>query len=978
MVLKCNSLIRLMVVSVLCLLCASSVAQTKSSSVQERQKGFEQRQKLIDQSVVASKRFTNIGPTIMSGRVTDLSVNPEDPRQFYAAYASGGLWFTDNMGSSYKPLFDYEPVMSIGDIAVNWKENIIWVGTGENNSSRSSYSGNGIYKSTDGGNTWQHLGLDDSQHIGRIVLHPENKDIAWVASIGHLYSSNEERGIFKTTDGGATWKKTLFLNQETGAIDLIADPKNPETMYAAMWERERKAWNFKGSGESSGIYKSTDGGENWSLITSGTNGFPHDEGVGRIGLAISHQNSNKIYALLDNQNRRDNEGDNEFAVSKKKLLTMSPVDFLNLEEKAINDFLDRHNFPNQYNATEIQQDVRSGKIEPKDLVRYLEDSNAMLFDTPVKGAEVYVSEDGGKSWAKTHEGFIDGLYFSYGYYFGNIRVNPSNDQELYIMGVPILSSDDGGANWKYIGEDHVHADHHALWISDRVPGLMINGNDGGVNISFDNGGTWIKSNPIAVGQFYTVNVDNAEDYHVYGGLQDNGVWHGSHQYEYSEGWKGSGKYPYESIMGGDGMQVEIDSRDNNTVYTGFQFGNYFRINKTTGAAKSITPMHQLGEEPLRFNWQTPVHLSKHNEDILYFGSNKFHRSMNQGDTWETLSGDLTKGGKKGNVPYGTLTTIDESPISFGLIYVGTDDGLIKVSQDGGNNWTDISAGLPQGQWVSRVTASAHKKSRVYASLNGYRWDQFDAMVYVSEDHGKTWTRIGEDLPSEPVNVIKEDPVNEDLLYVGTDHGVYISLDRGQSFMLLDKKLPRVAVHDLVIQEKAKDLVIGTHGRSIYRVNIAHLQQLTLQIINSPLYVFDLENQMYNQQWGTSWSRWSPAFEPDMTISAYVNEAGKGALKLMDESGQLFYSDELSFHKGLNDIPYDLTISEDLAIDSGKSKKKNKKKKKTVPQKKANGKYYLPAGKYVMEMTVNGATVKKDLRVLPGPAKKPRKPQKKTP
>ncbi|HNI42995.1 MAG TPA: hypothetical protein PK272_10015, partial [Methanoregulaceae archaeon] len=355
---------------------------------------------------------------------------------------------------------------------------------------------------------------------------------------------------------------------------------------------------------------------------------------------------------------------------------------------------------------------------------------------------------------KTHKGYLEQVYFSYGYYFGQIRVSPQNPEKLYTFGVPVLRSDDGGKSWKPINGDNVHGDHHALWLDSNREGHLILGNDGGINISYDDGEHWIKCNTPAVGQFYGIAVDMAKPYRVYGGMQDNGVWMGPSNYEPSTEWHDSGQYPYKSILGGDGMQVAVDTRDNETVYTGFQFGNYFRVNTKTGRRDYITPKHDLGEAPLRWNWQAPIHLSVHNQDILYMGSNKLHRSLNQGETFEVISGDLTKGGKKGDIPYGTLTTIHESPMKFGLIYTGSDDGLVFVTKDGGGAWQQISATLPENMWISRVQASKFKESRVYVALNGYRWDNFESMLYVSEDYGSHWRRIGIRLPPEPINIVK--------------------------------------------------------------------------------------------------------------------------------------------------------------------------------------------------------------------------------
>lgn len=548
------------------------------------------------------------------------------------------------------------------------------------------------------------------------------------------------------------------------------------------------------------------------------------------------------------------------------------------------------------------------------------------------------------------------------------------------MGVPILKSDDEGANWENINGFNVHVDHHALWVSDKQPGLLINGSDGGIHYSFDDGEHWVFANNNAVGQFYSVNVDKEKTYNVYGGLQDNGVWSAPNTYEYSDAWKQYGKYEYQSLMGGDGMQVEIDTRDNNTIITGYQFGNYYRVNKTTGESKYIQPVHTLGERPLRFNWQSPVQLSVHNQDILYMGSNKFHRSMNQGDDWETLSGDLTKGGKKGNVPYGTLTTISESPLRFGLIYIGTDDGLIQVTKDGGYSWEVVSEGLPQNQWVSRVESSNYKEGRVYATLNGYRWDNFKSMVYVSEDYGKNWKQIGADIPPEPVNVIKEDPTNEDLLYVGTDHAVYVSLDRGEHFMLLDTKLPKVAIHDLVVQKDAHDLVIGTHGRSLYKVNVEHLQQLDNNLMSGGAHIFDLNNERYSDRWGktSSWNKWYGYNEPKIRVPVFVANAGMASIQLKTKKGTIVGEENIELVKGLNYVDLSLELKEKYLQGYTKELKKNKVEYGDMLKEKDNGKHYLLDGDYTISLSQEGETVSNSFQIEPPKEKPERKPQKKTP
>ncbi|WP_299609822.1 glycosyl hydrolase [uncultured Aquimarina sp.] len=925
----------------------SSFSQQNATNAQEIQKGLLQKAQLEKSSIVKNVPFENIGPSVMSGRVVDVDVNPQNTAEFYVGYASGGLWYTKNNGTTFEPILDNAETINVGDIAVDWKKGTIWVGTGENNSSRSSYAGIGILKSDDKGQSWKNVGLIDSHHIGRIIINPNNSDEVVIGVTGHLYSTNDERGIYKTNDGGNTWNKTLFVNNETGIIDVAYAPGNFNVMYAAAWDKDRKAWNFEGNGTGSGIYKSTDAGNTWNKISLDGSGFPTGNGVGRIGLAVFDENT--VYAVHDSQFRREKgkETSKSTGLTKDDFKTMSVDTFLNLEDKKLNRYLKTNGFQEKYRAGNVKQMVRSGSVKPIDLAKYLENANAALFDTPVIGAEVYRSDDGGKSWKKTHTEYLDDIFYSYGYYFAQIQVNPANKDHIYISGVPILKSKDGGATFKSISAENVHADHHALWINPKNPNHLINGNDGGVNISYDDGENWIKANQPSVGQFYAINVDHEKPYNVYGGLQDNGVWVGSVRAKENVAWHQSGHYPWKSIMGGDGMQVQIDNRNSDIVYTGFQFGNYFRLDRSTDEQTYIQPKHELGESPYRFNWQTPILLSPHNQDILYFGGNKLMRSMNQGDDWTAISGDLTNGGKKGNVAYGTLTSISESIFQFGLIYTGSDDGLVYVTKNSGGNWTKISNSLPKDLWVSRVIASSHKKERVYVTLNGYRWDDFSAYVYMSDDYGQTWKNIGKELPISSINVIKEDPKNEDVLYVGSDNGAYVSLDRGKTWQAFSKGIPNVAVHDIVIQADANDLLLGTHGRSIYKTNIEPLQKLSSKVLTSSLYLFPMSSIKASPRWGSSWSKWLEAYEPSTIVKYYTNSAESVTIKINTPNGKTlreFYSDS---DKGLNYAEYDLTISE----------KGRKALLKEFPDeevsKKKNGKYYLPVGKYEVVISKGG-------------------------
>ncbi|HEU4473107.1 MAG TPA: hypothetical protein VFR58_18575 [Flavisolibacter sp.] len=806
-------------------------AQVKPTPAAERLKGLQQRQVLEKRSTLAGAKFRNIGPSVMSGRVSDIDANPADPTEFYVAYASGGLWHTTNNGQSFNSIFDSTDVLTIGDIAVNWQSRTIWVGTGEVNSSRSSYAGLGVYKSSDNGKTWTYAGLPESHHIGKIQLHPSDENTAWVAVLGHLYSPNRERGVYKTTDGGKTWKQTLFVDENTGAVEMDINPQNPSELYAATWYRTRRAWNFEESGNGSGIYKSTDGGETWTNISKAGSGFPSGSHVGRIGLAIYPKNPQLIYAIVDNQQARPDTAKKDTATYVlDDLKNLSMEEFARLNDRRLDTFLKRNRLAPRYSARQVKEMVASNKLKPTSLYDYLY-VNTGFESTPI-GAEVYKSSDGGRSWQKTNEKEIP-IFFTYGYYFAKIYVSPYNPDKVYALGFSSQVSTDGGKTWKNMDKPSVHADHHALWVNPNRDSHLINGNDGGVNITYDNGDNWFKANTPAVAQYYAITLDNAKPYNVYGGLQDNGVWYlpsSTPRNSFANSGLGLTDAVVRNVGGGDGMQVQIDQRDNTTLYYGSQFGNYSRTNRITReGTRRITPRHELGEKPLRFNWQSPILLSPHNNDLVYFGSNKFHRSFNQGDTMIALSADLTKGEKQGDVPYGTLTTISESPVRFGLIYTGTDDGNIHVSKDAGTSWTLISApvkkgfSLPQDLWVSRVAASRFREGRVYASLNGYRYDDFSPYLYVSEDYGATWAPIGKDLPAEPINVVKEDPKFENIIYVGTDGGLYVSFDRGASFMMWNAGLPKsVPVHDIAIQERDNEIVLGTHGRSIY---IASLEEV---------------------------------------------------------------------------------------------------------------------------------------------------------
>ncbi len=884
----------------------------------------------------------------MSGRVVDVDVNPIDPTEMLVAYASGGLFHTTNNGTSFTPIMDNAPTVNLGDIAVDWSSKTIWAGTGENNSSRSSYAGIGILKSADWGNTWSKPMLTDAHHIGRILINPSNTENVVVAVTGPLYSQSNASGVYVTMDGGASWKKTQSAPQGSGFIDLAVVPGDFNTQFATSWDKDRKAWNFRGNGDGSAIYKSTDAGMSWEKISTASSGFPTGDGVGRIGLAVFDKDI--VYAVHDSQFRRDKD-DSAFAKAEKQDLTkndfksMDRETFLNLDDKKLNTFLKQNGFQEKYRAQNVKNMVRAGDATPADVAKYLETANTQLFDTPVKGAELYRSDDGGKTWAKTHDKQIDDLFYSYGYYFAQVRVDPSDKDHVYVMGVPIVMSEDGGKTFTSISRENVHSDHHALWIDPDKRGHLINGNDGGLNITYDDGQTWIKNNTPQVGQFYAINYDMEEPYNVYGGLQDNGVWVGAHDAPEDYGWRQDGQYPWEFIMGGDGMQIQIDNRNSDIVYTGYQFGNYYRLDRGRGDRAYIQPKHELGEAPYRFNWQTPILLSSHNQDILYLGGNKLHRSMNQGDDWTTISDDLTQGAKDGNVAYGTITSISESPFEFGLIYVGTDDGLVQVTRDGGATWNEIKGNWPANLWVSRVVASQHDKETVYVTLNGYRWDDFTPYVFKSMDYGQTWENIGSEIPTSPVNVIIEHPENGKVLFIGTDNATYIH-DHGV-LNLLNNNMPPVAVHDLKIQPQAHDLLVGTHGRSIYRANLNALSLIQKGRQDEFMSADDefvsinmsaLDEIRSSKSYGSkrTWSK--NAYEPSVEIAYYAGKSGEVTMEVQNKDGKTLYTEKLTADKGLNYADYKATVSKKALRYFDKDNK---------PEEADNGEYYLPTGEYTL-------------------------------
>jgi hypothetical protein len=880
---------------------------------------FLARRSLADDGRLAAIPWRNIGPMGQGGRVVALAVDARKPEVWIAAFATGGLWITRTEGATWEPLFDGEQAFAIGDVTVVWGEpgvpRTIWVGTGEANASRSSYAGAGLFRSDDGGKSWRPAGLANAHRIARIVVHPDNPDRVFVAAQGPLYTEGGERGVFATADGGRTWSHALKAGPRTGAADLLLDWQNPDVLYAALWEKDRKPWNFLESGPGSGIHKSTDGGRTWTRLGGG---FPDGEGVGRIGLAQSRQDPKRLYAFLDNQTPRPASEKDPFEdpekLTFKAFAAMSAEAAAKLDPKALKTFLKDNGFHPSHTAEKVLADLKSGALTPRDIAAYAGDVDTNLARTDAIAAEVYATSDGGATWARTHAGRLDSVYNSYGYYFGQIRVDPADDRTIYLLGFPALKSTDGGRTFKGVnGEnwDSVHPDHHALWIDPKEGRRLVLGNDGGLNVSLDGGEHWRPVKNLPVGQFYTIAVDQAEPFRVYGGLQDNGVRRGPatplKPNQAADSWT--------TLYGGDGGFVAVNPKDNATVYLESQFGVMAR--HENGKTKGIRPAHKLKEPAYRFNWMTPIVLSPHSPDILYTASQKVLRSLDRGDTWTEISGDLSSGKKPrvaggGDVPFGTVTALAESPLRFGLLYAGTDDGRLWASRDGGFQWTEATKGLPAGRWVSRVEPSRHAEGTVYATFNAYRDDASLALVFKSADHGATWTSIASNLPGENVNVIREDAKNPDLLYLGTDFGAFATVDGGKRWDILGPSgregLPHVPVHDLALHAASGTLVAGTHGRSAWTAPVAALSAWTAEVRAKDLHLFEVKPVKAERWWKQDRPGWWPQREAEaVAFWFHARAAGPAALRLEDEKGQKLREWKLDARPGLNRADWDLLV-----------------------------------------------------------------------
>jgi photosystem II stability/assembly factor-like uncharacterized protein len=748
----------------------------------------------VNEGLLKNLEFRNLGPFRAGSWVTSFAVPAGPGREhlytLYVGTRNGGVWKTTNAGTTFEPIFDGQPKLSIGDVAVapsNAK--IVWVGTGEPYCARSSTSGDGVYKSVDAGKTWTNMGLRDSHHIARVLIHPKNPDVVYVAAMGHLFSANAERGVFKTTDGGRSWQKVLYVNDKIGAVDLTIVESAPDVLYAAMYDKVRLPWHYELGGPESGLYKTTDGGKNWSRLP----GLPGGR-IGRIGLDVYQKNPNILYAVVENGNKREST------------------------------------------AQEIEQDKRRGGTPP----------------SRTAGNEVFRTDDAGRTWRKVNAGYEAALNKA-PYSFNQLRLDQNDPETVYITGQSLASTNDGGKTWQGLAwpsegvMPKAFGDWRCMWVDPLDSNRLIFGSDGGVNISYDKGKTSHHADNLPLTEFYAVGVDMEEPYNIYGGLQDHDSWKGP-----SNGWAGEiALADWVTVGGGDGMYNCVDPTDSRWLYNNREMGTMWRLDQKTGVQTTITPRRPAGAPSLRFNWTAPIALSPHNPAIVYTGAQVVFRSLDRGDHWQEISPDLTSNEDaklhgEGFISFCTITTLAESPVTPGVIWAGSDDGKVQVTKNGGATWLDrtanvAAAGGPANFWVSRVFPSSADAGTCFVTKTGWRLDDYRPAIVKTTDFGETWTSIAGNLPADkPLNVVVQDRKNPNLLFAGTEWGVYLTLDGGGTWMMLKAGLPSVRIMDMVVHPRENDLVVATYGRGAWIVDITPLQEMTADTLASSVYLFDIE------------------------------------------------------------------------------------------------------------------------------------------
>ena len=895
--------------------------------------------------------FRSIGPASMGGRIDDFAVPEQNPFVIYVAFATNGVWKSTNNGTTFTPIFDTYGTHSVGDIAVAPSDpNIVWVGTGEPNNRQSSSYGDGIYKSVDAGKTFTKVGLEDSQTIGRIVVDPKDANTVYVAVIGHLFGSNKERGVYKTTDGGKTWNNVKFIDEDTGFTDIAMDATDNKTLYAASYQRRRTNFGFNGGGPNSGIWKTIDAGKTWKKLEG--DGLPEGT-LGRIGLDVSRSNPNILYAQIEVGTSTGTGGEETPGGQVAPSPIPSP----------------------RVSPSPSPSPTASPTPRPPD----------------PKRSGVWRSDDKGKTWRVVSNENNRPMYYS------QIRVDPRNPETVYVGGLNFSKSTDGGKTFRSLQQGIAHVDNHAIWINPANSDHLLVGNDGGLNVSYDQGATWEFVNTIPAAQFYAIGVDMRKPYYVYGGLQDNGSWGGPSQTRNQQ--VGITNADWYRVGGGDGFYTQVDPTDHNILYVESQGGAVQRLDLRTGRSISIRPRgvprprgsgRQGGEgepaasgspspspspegspspdsqaqlaafaaaqgfgggaglqsnvvptppagESYRFYWSAPIHLSPHNPRVVYVGGNRLFRSMDRGDTW-TATPDLSKQidrsalpimGVSGKDPmaskhdgysgYGYIVTMAESAKVPGILWVGTDDGNIQVSRDGGATWTNVSKNVPgigDTYHISRVEPSRYDAATCYLSVDGHRLNDMKPYVFVTKDYGATWTSITNNLPKwGNINVIKEDPKNQNLLYVGTEFGLFISMNGGKEWEPFMSGMPTMRIDDILVHPRDNDLIIGTHGRGIFILDdITALQQMTQKVMDSEVHLFEvrpgtnwLNDIRLARYWGAAKLFRGTNPQPGTAISYYLKSAPNGDVKITiaDYTGKVVRSINGTKDVGLNRIQWNL-------------------------------------------------------------------------
>lgn len=832
----------------LAILLVVTVARIIAADGTARIQAWRDHVRLLESSPFRGLHWQPLGPSMQGARIEALAVPSPGSSTIYAGPGAGNVWKSLNNGMTWQPIFEHESAFAIGDIAVAPSNpEIVWVGTGEVQPRHSgpAYAGTGVFKSVNGGRSWENMGLTDTFHIGKIVIHPKDPNVVYVAAMGHFRSLNPERGVFRTTNGGRTWEKVLYISDRTGVIDLVMDPSDPKTMFASVWQLT--------NGPESGIYRTMDGGNTWKRLSAGLPAGP----IGRSGLDIAAHDPRVIYAFIDNW------------------APWTPA--------------------------------ATGDAQRK-----------------IVGGEVYRSADRGDTWQKVNTDDLYSVFGIYGWKFCDVRVSPDNENEIYILGNRAFHSTDGGKTYKRIGETirrvnntegtAMHLDHHELWIDPANPDRLLLGNDGGVHMSYDRGSTWLHLNNLPIGQFYFVSVDMQDPYTIFGGTQDNGALYVTSDERpddlpaANDAWR---HVWLDMWTGGDAFVTLRDPTDPRYVYYEHQNGDMRRMNLAAGipfsggpATENIRPRQPVGEAPWRFSWYTPFFISRHEPRTLYAGANVVVKSTNRGSQWRAISPDLSDpaGDERSPVPTGAITMLAESSFATGILYAGTEGGSLHVTRDDGKSWKRISEGLPK-KWISRIVASDHDPATVYVSMTGYREDDFTAYLYRSTNWGATWTSIANGLPAESINVIREDPQNANLLYVGTDAGVYVSLDRGATWQSLCADLPTTPIQDMVIHPREQELIIATHGRSMFMMDIRPLQAMTDEVRAADLHLFNVSP--VTLKWRVA--RELEPFPPRgrARVHYWLKEAQKVRITIYNAEGQTIRSIQTAGTAGLNVAIWDI-------------------------------------------------------------------------